>query len=324
VKRREFIGLVCGAAAWPLTARAQQAAGKKIVTIGILAMEPWPPIDTFRQALNDLGYIQGKNVRFEDRYAKGRNERFPELANELVGLQVDVILTWGTEAVLAAKQATATIPIVMGAIGDPLGIGIVTDLARPGGNITGFSSRAAELEAKRLQMLKEVVPELSRVAILSNPTNHYTPLAMQSARKGAQMLHLWLAVYEVHDTTTLDAAFVQLTKNRPDGLLVPGDAFLVSQRGGIAQFAIENKLPSVYTFRQHVDAGGLIAYTPNFDDLFRRAANYVDKILRGTKPGELPIEQPSKFRLFVNLKTARALGLTVPPRLLVLGDELIE
>src|SRR5262249_33693822 len=199
VKRREFIGLVCGAAAWPLTARAQQAAGKKIVTIDILAMEPWPPIDTFRRALNDLGYIQGKNVRFEDRYAKGHNERFPELANELVGLQVDVILTWGTDAVLAAKQATATIPIVMGSIGDPLGSGIVTNLARPGGNVTGFSSRAAELEAKRLQLLKEVVPELSRVAILSNPTNHYMPLAMQSARKGAQMLHLSLAVYEVHD-----------------------------------------------------------------------------------------------------------------------------
>jgi putative tryptophan/tyrosine transport system substrate-binding protein len=203
VKRREFIGLVGGAAAWPLTARAQQAAGKKIVTIGLLAMEPWPPIDTFRQALNDLGYIQGKNVRFEERYTKGHNERLPELADELVGLNVDVILTWGTDAVLAAKQATTTIPIVMGAIGDPLGIGIVTDLARPGGNITGFSSRAAELEAKRLQMLKEVVPELSRVAILSNPTNHYTPLAMQSARKGAQMLHLSLAVYEVHDITTL-------------------------------------------------------------------------------------------------------------------------
>jgi putative ABC transport system substrate-binding protein len=323
VKRREFIGLVGGAAAWPLTANAQQARGK-IVTIGILAIEPWPPIDTFRQALDDLGYIEGKSVRFEYRYAKGRNERFPELANDLVGLNVDAILTWGTDAVLAAKQATATIPIVMGAIGDPLGIGIVTNLAHPGANITGFSSRAAELEAKRLQLLKEVVPGLSRVAMLFNPTNQYMPLALQSARKGAQMLHLSLAVYEVHDTTTLNVAFVQLTKNRPDGLLVPGDTFLVSQRGGIAQFAIENKLPSVYTFREHVDAGGLIAYTPNYDDLFRRAASYVDKILRGTKPGELPIEQPSKFRLFVNLKTARALGLTVPPRLLVLGDELIE
>ena len=287
MKRREFIGLVGGAAAWPLTASAQQQG--KIVTIGVLAIEPWSPIDTFRRALDDLGYIEGKNVRFEYRYAKGDNERLPELANDLVGLNVDVILTWGTDAVLAAKQATTTIPIVMGAIGDPLGIGIVTNLAHPGGNITGCSSRAAELEAKRLQLLKELVPGLSRVAILFNPTNHYMPLALQSARKGAQMLHVSLAVYEVYDTTTLDAAFVTLTKDRPDAFLVPADTFLVSQRNRIAQFAIENKLPSVYTFREYIEAGGLLAYTPNYHDLFRRAASYVDKILKGAKPGELPI-----------------------------------
>jgi putative ABC transport system substrate-binding protein len=323
VKRREFIRVVGGAAAWPLTARAQQAVGK-IATIGVLAIEPWPPIDTFRQALNNLGYIEGKNVRFEYRYAKGDNERLPELANNLVGLNVDVILTWGTDAALAAKQATTTIPIVMGTIGNPLGVGIVTNLAHPGANITGFSSRAAELEAKRLHLLKEVFPGLSRVAILFNPTNHYMPLALQNARKGAQMLHLSLAVYEVHDITTLNAVFVQLTKNRPDGVLVPGDTFLVSQRGRIAQFAIENKLPSIYTFREYIEAGGLIAYTPNYDDLFRRAANYVDKILKGTKPGELPIQQPMKFHLLINLKTARTLGITVPPWLLVSADELVE
>src|SRR5262249_9981640 len=316
-------GLVGGAAARPLTASAQRA-GEKIVTIGILAIEPWPPIDTFRHALDDLGYIEGKNVRFEHRYAKGHNERLPELANDLVGLNVDVIVTWGTDAVLAAKQATTTIPIVMGTIGDPLGIGIVTNLAHPGANITGFSSRAAELEAKRLQLLKELVPGLARVAILFNPTNHYMPLALQSAQKGAQMLHLSLALYEVYDITTLNVAFVQLTKNRPDGLLVPGDTFLVSQRGRIAQFAIENKLPSVYTFREYIEAGGLIAYTPNFDDLFRRAASYVDKILKGAKPGELPIEQPTKFLLLVNLKTTRTLGITLPPWLLVRADEVIE
>jgi putative tryptophan/tyrosine transport system substrate-binding protein len=218
VKRREFIGLLGGAAAWPLTARAQQAGGK-IVTIGILAIEPWPPIDTFRQALNNLGYIEGKNVRFECRYAEGHNERLPELANDLVGLNVDVIVTWGTDAVLAAKQATTTIPIVMGAIGDPLGSGIVTNLARPGGNVTGSSSRAAELESKRLQLLKEAVPGLSRLAILFNPTNHYMPRALQNAREGAQVLHVSLAIYEVRDITTLDAAFVTLTKDRPDALM---------------------------------------------------------------------------------------------------------
>jgi putative tryptophan/tyrosine transport system substrate-binding protein len=323
VKRREFIGLVGGAAAWPLTASAQRAGGK-IVTIGVLADEPWPPIDTFRQALDDFGYIEGKNVRFEYRYAKGYNEQLPELANDLVGLNVDVILTWGTDAVLAAKQATTTIPIVMGVIGDPLGSGVVTNLARPGGNVTGCSLRAAELEAKRLQLLKEVVPGLSRVAILFNPTNHYMPLALQSAQKGAQVLHISLAVYEVYDTTTLDAAFVTLTKDRPDAFIVPADIFLVSQCSRIAQFAIANKLPSVYTYREYIEAGGLVAYTPNYNDLFRRAASYVDKILKGAKPGDLPIEQPRGFHLFINLKTARALGLTVPPRLLAAADEVIE
>jgi putative tryptophan/tyrosine transport system substrate-binding protein len=322
VKRREFIGLVGGAAAWPLTASAQQAEGK-LVTIGVLAIEPWPSIDAFRNALNALGYIEGKNVRFVYRYAKGDNERLPEPANELVGLNVDVIFTWRTDAVLAAKQATATIPIVMGVIGDPVGSGIVTGLARPGGNITGCALRVAELEAKRLQLLKEVVPGLSRVAILLNPTNRYMPLALESARKGAQVLHLSLAVYEVYDTITLDAAFVTLTKDRPDAFLVPADTFLVSQRSRVAQFAIENKLPSIYTFREYIEAGGLIAYAPNYPDLFRRAASYVDKILKGAKPGELPIERPNTSQLFFNLKTARALGLTVPPKLLAIADEVI-
>jgi putative ABC transport system substrate-binding protein len=226
--------------------------------------------------------------------------------------------------VLAAKQATTTIPIVMGAIGDPLGIGIVTNLAHPGGNITGSSLSSAELEAKRLQLLKELVPGLSRVAILFNPKNHYMPLALQSARKGAQALHVSLAVYEVYDTTTLDAAFGTLAKDRPDALMVPADTFLVSQRSRIAQFAIENKLPSVYTFREYIEAGGLIAYTANYNDLFRRAASYVDKILKGAKPGDLPIEQPRRFSLFINLKTARALGLMVPRSLLAGAEEVIE
>jgi len=323
MRRREFIGLVGGAVAWPLTASAQRAEGK-LVTIGILAIEPWPSIDAFRHALDALGYIEGKNVRFVHRYAKGHNERLPELANELVGLNVDVIFTWRTDAVLAAKQATATIPIVMGVIGDAIGSGIVTNLARPGGNITGCSLRVAELEGKRLQLLKEVVPGLSRVAILLNPTNHYMPLVRESVREGAQVLHLSLAFYEVYDTITLDAAFVTLTKDRPNAFLVPADTFLVSQRSRIAQFAIENKLPSIYTFREYIEAGGLIAYAPNYPDLFRRAASYVDRILKGAKPGELPIERPNTFQLFVNLKTARALGLTVPPKLLAIADEIIE
>jgi len=324
IGRRELLAALGGAAAaWPLAARAQQPAGKT-TSVGILAIEPWPPIDTFRRALNDLGYVEGRNLRFEQRYAKGHNERFPELAADLVGLKVDVILTWGTEAVLAAKHATAAISIVMGAIGDPLGSGIVTNLARPDANITGFSSLAAELEAKRLELLKEALPGLSRVAIFFNPTNRYMPLALQSVRQGAQTLHASLTLYEVHDTITLDATFERLAKERPDAFMVLADPFLVSQRNRIAQFAIENRLPSAYTYREHVEAGGLMAYTPNYHDLFRRAATYVDKILKGTKPDELPIEQPTKFELVINLKTAKTLGLAVPDKLLALADEVIE
>jgi ABC-type uncharacterized transport system substrate-binding protein len=323
MKRREFITLLAGlASAWPLAARAQQAG--KMVSVGILGLEDLPPIDTFRQTLNELGYVEGKNVRFEQRYAKGRNERFPELANDLVGLKVDVILTWSIEATLAAKQATATIPIVVGAAGDPVGSGIVTNLARPAANVTGFSSLSVELEAKRLELLKEVVPGLSRVAVLFTPMNRYMPLAVESARRGAEMLRASLILYEVRDITTLEATFVNLTRDRPDALLVLGDAFLVSQRGRIAQFAIENKMPSAYTFREHVEAGGLLAYSPNYHDLFRRAAGYVDKILKGTKPGELPIEQPTRFDLIINLKTAKALGLTVPLTLQAAANEVIE
>jgi putative ABC transport system substrate-binding protein len=202
-----------------------------------------------------------------------------------VGLNVDIILTWGTDAVLAAKHATTTIPIVMGAIGDPLGSGIVSNLARPGANVTGFSSLAAELEAKRLELLKEAVPRLSRVAILSNSTNRYIPLALESARQGAQMLRVSLTVYQVHDSTTLDSAFQTLTKDRPEAFMVLADPFLVSQRSRIAQFAIQNRLPSAYTYREHVAVGGLIAYTPNYHDLFQRAATYVDKILKRHKAG---------------------------------------
>jgi putative tryptophan/tyrosine transport system substrate-binding protein len=322
MRRRDFIKVIAGAAAWPRATHAQQAG--KIVTIGILSIEAWPPIDTFRKALNDLGYIDGNNVRFEYRYANGRNDRFPALAEDLVSIKVDVILTWGTDAALAAKRATTTTPIVMGAIGDPLGSRVVSNLARPEANITGFSSVAAELEAKRLELLKEIVPRLSRVAIFTNPTNRYMPQALQSVQQGAQTLQASLTLHEVRDTATLDGALEQLMRDRPDAFMVLADTFLVGQRSRIAQFAIENKLPSAYTYREHVEAGGLLAYTPNYHDLFRRAASYVDKVLKGTKPADLPVQQPTKFDLVINLKTARAIGLTVPDKLLVFADEVIE
>jgi len=323
MRRREFIALVCGGpAAWPLAARAQQA--ERLVTIGILGIAASPHIDTFRHTLNALGYVEGKNVRFEHRYASGRNERYPELANGLIDLKVDVILTWGTDAALAAKRATTTTPIVMGAIGDPIAGGIVTNLARPEANITGFSSLAPELEAKRLELLKEALPGLSRVAVLFNPTSQYMPLVIQSARRGAETLHVSLTLDEVRDTTTLDAALERLAKDRPDALLVPGETFLLSQRSHIAQFAIENKLPSAYSFREHAEAGGLMAYSTNYHDLFRRAAFYVDHILKGSKPADLPVQNPTKFELVVNLKTAKALGIELPLPLLMRIDEVIE
>jgi len=323
MRRRDFINGIAGSAvAWPLVARAQDRG--KTLTIGILAIDALPPIDTFRQALDDLGYTEGKSVRFEYRYARGRNERFPELADDLIRLKADLILTWGTEAVLAARQATTTTPIVMGAVGDAICSGIVSSLARPAANITGLSSLAAELDAKRLELLKEIVPGLSRVAALVNSTNRYTALALPSARQGAEKLHMSLSLYEASDVPALDGAFEQLTRDRPGAFIVLADTFLVSQRNRIAQFAIENRLPSAYSFREHVEAGGLIAYSPNYHDLFRRAAIYVDKILKGTKPGDLPIEQPTKFDLVINLKTAKALSLTIPDKLLVFADQVIE
>ena len=220
-------------------------------------------------------------------------------------------------------------------VSDPVNDGLVKSLNRPSGNATGSYVFTTSLGPKRLELLRELVPKACAEKSPArpeegcepgefDPTNYYMPLALRSARKGAQILHVSLDVDQVHDITTLDAAFVTLTKDRPDALMVPADPFLVSQRSRIAQFAIESKLPSIYTFREYIEAGGLIAYAPNYDDLFRRAASYVGKILKGAKPGELPIEQPTKFHLLINLKTARALGLTVPPRLFARADEVIE
>ena len=305
-----------------LAAEAQLAG--KVVTIGILALDAFPPIDSFRQRLRELGYVEDKNVRFEYRYAEGRNQRFRELAEDLVALKVDIILTWGTEAALQAKRATRTIPIVMGAIGDPLAQGLVSSLARPGGNVTGLTSLSGELEGKRLELLKEVIPNLPLVAVLVNPTNRYTGPALQHARLAAETLKIMLRVHETHDAMTLDNELDSLSRERPRALLVLADQFLQNQRRRIAQFALKNGLPSAYTYREHVEVGGLMSYAPSYHDLFRRAATYVDKILKGAKPADLPIEQPTKFELVINMKTAKALGLTIPQSLLVRADEIIQ
>jgi putative ABC transport system substrate-binding protein len=306
----------------PFAAEAQPAG--KVVTIGIRAMEAWPPIATFQQALRNLGYVEGQNVRFEHRYAEGRNQRFRELAQDLTAMKVDVIVTWGTEAALEAKRATKTIPIVMGAIGDPIAPGVVSNLARPGANITGFSALVGEMEGKRLELLKEVIPDLSRVAAIANNTNRYTPRALQHAQQAAASLKISLTAYDAHDATTLDSALDSATRSRSQALIIIGDPFLSFQRRRLAQFALKARLPSVYTYQEHAEAGGLIAYAPSYHDLFRRAAGYVDRILKGARPGDLPVEQPTKFELVINLKTAKALGLTIPQTLLLRADQVIE
>jgi putative ABC transport system substrate-binding protein len=319
--RRKFIALIGGAVAWPLAARAQQPS--RLWKIGVLANEPWPPLEGLRHGLRDLGYVEGKSHRFEYRFAQGRTERFPPLASELVNLPVDLIVAWGTPASLAAHKATSTIPIVMSA-GDPIGAGIVSSLARPGGNVTGLSVQMAEQEGKRLELLKKLLPSFSRVAVLSNPSNPYCVIAVREARLGATALGLQLDLVDVSDSRDLDDAFLTLSRTRPDAVLVVADPFLAGERARIAEQMIKMRLPSVYSYHENVVAGGLMTYTTNYYDIFRREGLFIDKIFKGSKPGDLPIQQPTKFDLVINLKTAKALGLTVPPSLLALADEVIE
>jgi len=320
--RREFIKLVGGAAvAWPAAAVAQ--APGRVWKIGVLANESWPPLEGLRHGLNDLGYVEGKTHLFVYRFAQGQAERFPALASELVNLPVDVIVSWGTPASLAAHKATDTIPIVMSS-GDPVGAGLVAGLARPGGNVTGMSVQMAEQEGKRLELLKKLLPGFSRVAVLSNPTNPYCAIAVAEARRGATAISLQFDHMEASDAGSLDSAFLALSRTRPDAVLVVADPFLAGERGRIANEMIKNKLPSVYSYHEHVRAGGLMTYTTNYYDVFRRQGLFIDKIFKGSKPGDLPVQQPTKFELMLNLKTAKALDLEIPPSLLALADEVIE
>jgi putative ABC transport system substrate-binding protein len=321
MKRRTFITLLGSAAAWPGTVIAQTPS--RLWKIGVLANEPWPPLEGLRHGLRDLGYDEGKSHRFEYRFAQGRAERFPALASELVNLPVDVIVAWGTPASLAAHKATSTIPIVMSA-GDPIGAGIVSSLARPGGNVTGMSVQMAEQEGKRLELLKKVLPSFSRVAVLSNPSNPYCGIAVREARLGATALGLQFELVEASDSHNLDDAFLKLSRVRPDAVLVVADPFLAGERTRIAEQMVKIRLPSIFSYHEHVVAGGLMTYTTNYYDVFRREGLFIDKIFKGAKPGDLPVQQPTKFDLVINLKTAKALGLEIPPTLLALADEVIE
>jgi putative tryptophan/tyrosine transport system substrate-binding protein len=281
-------------------------------------------VDAFRQGLREYGYTEGQNISIEYRWAEGRYERFPALVADLVRLKVDVIVTAGTPGTLAAKKATKTIPIVIAVAGDAVGAGLVESLARPGGNVTGSTTIVQELEGKRLELLKEVIPRLSRVAILTNPANPLDPIVLKQTQLAASALHLKLDIVGVKHVAELDGAFATISRDRPDALVLLADRFLLAERVRIVELAEQRRLPTMYPYREMVKAGGLMSYSPSYPDLFRRAASFVDKILKGAKPADIPVEQPTKYELVINVKTAKALGLTIPQSLLLRADEVIQ
>ena len=327
--RRAFLGtLTGGLLAAPLAVEAQPAG--KVPRIGFLVASSASDsayarlIEAFRQGLRDLGYVEGRNIVIEYRYADEKYERLPTLAAELVRLKVDVIVSHGTPGPLAAKQATSTIPIVMTSAGNPVGSGLVSSLARPGGNITGLSLMVPELGGKRLQLLKEILPGLSRVAVLWNAANPYASLVAREMEATAKTLGVQLQSLVVRGSDDFEGALAAATTGRAGALTAVEDPLTITKRKQIVDFAAKSRLPAIYGVKEFVDAGGLMSYGVHLADLYRRAAAYVDKILKGAKPADLPVQQPTKFEFVINLKTARALGLEIPPGLLAIADEVIE
>jgi putative tryptophan/tyrosine transport system substrate-binding protein len=327
IGRRAFITLLGGtvAATWPVAARAQQAG--KLPTIGFQV--PGTPSShgqwfaALVQRLRELGWIEGRTVAIEYRWAEGRTERFDEIAAEFVRRKVDVIVTSGTAGGVAAKQATSVIPIVFAAAGDPVGTGLVASLARPGGNVTGLSIQQTDLVGKRLELLREVIPGLRRLAMLVNVGNPLAVVERGEVQAAARTLGLDFITLEIRRGEDITPAFEAL-KGRAEALYVAGEPLILTNRARINTLALVARLPAIYGQREYVEPGGLMSYGPNFPDLFRRAADYVDKILRGAKPADIPVEQPTKFDLIINLTTAKALGLEMPPTLLARADEVIE
>src|SRR6516162_2818730 len=325
LRRRQFITLLGGAAAWPLAARAQQSA--IVPTIGFLgsgtpaAHGHW--VAAFVQRLRELGWIEGRNLTIDYRWAEGSSDRAAELAAEFVRLKVDVIVTYANPMVVATKQATSVIPIVFAAAADPLGTGLVAGLARPGGNVTGLSVQNTDLAGKHLELLRDLIPGLRRLAIMANVANSASVLEMREVQAAARTIGLEVTILEIRRTEDIAPAFEEL-KARADALYVCVDTILFSHRIRVNTLALSARLPTIFLNREYVEAGGLMSYGPSFPDLFRRAGGYVDKILHGAKPGNIPVEQPTKFALTINLTTANALGLKIPPTLLVRADEVIE
>ena len=325
MRRRDFIAAVGGAVAGPLAARAQQPA--KQPTIGFLGsgtlegQGQW--VAAFLQRLRELGWIEGRNITIEYRWAEGNSDRADELAAELVRRRVDVIVTYANPIVLAVKRSTSTIPIVFAAAADPLGTGLVSTLARPGGNVTGLSVEATDLGSKRLELLRDVVPNFRRLGIMANVGNSASVLEMREVQSASGTLGLEVKTLDIRQAEDIARAFDEF-KGHADALYVCIDTILFANRIRIITLALAARLPTMFTTREAVKAGGLMTYGPSFPELFRRAGDYVDKILHGAKPEDLPVEQPTKFDLVLNLTTAKALGLTIPPTLLARADEVIE
>ena len=328
MRRRDFIKVIAGATAvCPLVLRAQQRVGK-VFHIGVLETTSQAlnsaNLDAFRQGLLKSGFVEGQNLVIEYRSGDGREERFPDLAIELARLNVDLILARGTPAALAAKNATRIIPIVLVGVGDPVANSIVASLARPGANITGLSGSATELYAKRLELLLELVPRVARVAFLTNMGNPSEQFNWQQIERAARVLGIRPQLLDVRKPEDFERTFNDASEQRIDALVVALDGLLSQNRQIIVDLAAKHRLPAVYGSSEFIIAGGLAAYGPNYSDLYLRAANYVDKILKGTRPADLPVELPTKFQLVINLKTSKSLGLTIPPTILARADEVIE
>ena len=323
MKRREFIGLLGGIAVWPVSATAQQ----KLPVVGFLGQSTLAAesgrVAAFVQRLRELGWIEGRTVAIEYRWGEGRNERFAEIADEFVQLKVSVIVTSGTANVIAAKQATSSIPIVFAVAGDPVGSKLVESLARPGGNVTGLSTLATDLAGKRVELLRGLIPNLRHLLVIGNVENALSLLEMREVELAAAKAGLNLTRLEIRRTSDIAAAFTA-AKGPDKALYVVADPLLNTNRATIHTLTTAALMPAIYNAREHAEAGGLISYGPHFPSLYRRTAEFVDKILRGTKPADLPVEQPTKFDLVINLTTAMALGVTIPPTLLSRADEVIE
>jgi putative ABC transport system substrate-binding protein len=327
MKKKIAVLFLC-AVLFSLCASAYAQQPKKVPRVGYLSGATFendkPLVAALRHGLRELGYTEGKDIIIEERYAAGRSDKLAEAATELINLKVDIFVVYGMVAVQALKNITNTIPIVMANAVDPVGAGLVASLARPGGNITGLSDYHFATITKRLELLKEVVPSASRVSVMFNPANPSNPLQVKDLQKVAPSLKVSLAPVEAQAPGDIDHAFNALKKDRPSALLLIGDTLLSANQKRIAEFALVNRIPAGYTLRQFVEAGGLMSYGTNFADMWRRAATYVDKILKGAKPADLPIEQPMKFELIINLKTAKQIGLTIPPNVLARADKVIR